>query len=80
MFLQALVSNVHVFCVLQDGFWMANIFNGYNAITLLLVANLAFSGLLVSWVMKFADSIMKVRHHIAFPWKILARATNVLAG
>ena len=28
--------------------------------TWLVVANLAFSGLLVSWVMKFADSIVKV--------------------
>ena len=28
--------------------------------TLMVVANMAFSGLLVSWVMKFADSIMKV--------------------
>ena len=46
---------------LQDGFWMGNIFRGYNAMTLAVVANLAFSGLLVSWVMKFADSIMKVR-------------------
>lgn len=27
----------------------------------MVVANLAFSGLLVSWVMKFADSILKVR-------------------
>ena len=34
---------------------------GYNWVTVLVVANLAFSGLLVSWVMKFADSIMKVR-------------------
>lgn len=40
---------------------MGNIFRGYNVMTLLVVANLAFSGLLVSWVMKFADSIMKVR-------------------
>ena len=32
----------------------------YNGVTWLVVANLAFSGLLVSWVMKFADSIVKV--------------------
>ena len=32
-------------------------------VTLLVVANMAFSGLLVSWVMKFADSIMKVRQY-----------------
>lgn len=36
------------------------LFEGYNGITWLVVANLAFSGLLVSWVMKFADSICKV--------------------
>ncbi|GAB4822763.1 hypothetical protein N2152v2_009809 [Parachlorella kessleri] len=36
------------------------IFEGYTSITWLVVCNLAFSGLLVSWVMKFADSIVKV--------------------
>ena len=46
---------------MQEGLWMSNIFQGYNVVTLMVVANLAFSGLLVSWVMKFADSIMKVR-------------------
>ena len=46
----------------HSGFWMHSMFDGYSTITLLVVANLAFSGLLVSWVMKFADSIMKVRH------------------
>ncbi len=40
--------------------WPSNLFKGYNAVTFLLVANLAFSGLLVSWIMKFADSIVKV--------------------
>ena len=44
----------------QDGLWVSHIFRGYNMVTLLVVANMAFSGLLVSWVMKFADSIMKV--------------------
>jgi solute carrier family 35 (UDP-sugar transporter), member A1/2/3 len=33
---------------------------GYNAVTWLVACNLAFSGLLVSWIMKFADSILKV--------------------
>lgn len=33
---------------------------GYSVATWLVVANLAFSGLLVSWIMKFADSIVKV--------------------
>ena len=44
----------------QEGIWLTNIFHGYNLITFAVVVNLAFSGLLVSWVMKFADSIMKV--------------------
>lgn len=36
------------------------LFRGYSAMTWLVVCNLAFSGLLVSWIMKFADSIVKV--------------------
>ena len=43
-----------------NGRLLPSIFVGYDMVTLLVVANLAFSGLLVSWVMKFADSIMKV--------------------
>ena len=42
------------------GFWLFTLFKGYDWVTVLVVANLAFSGLLVSWVMKFADSILKV--------------------
>jgi len=45
----------------QDGLWVNHVFRGYDMVTLMVVANMAFSGLLVSWVMKFADSIMKVR-------------------
>lgn len=45
----------------SGGVWLTNLVRGYNFVTVLVVANLAFSGLLVSWVMKFADSIMKVR-------------------
>jgi len=45
----------------QDGLWVNHVFRGYDTVTLMVVANMAFSGLLVSWVMKFADSIMKVR-------------------
>ena len=41
--------------------WALRVFEGYDWVTLLVVANLAFSGLLVSWVMKFADSILKAR-------------------
>jgi len=33
---------------------------GYDGVTFLVVLNLAFTGLLVSWIMKFADSIVKV--------------------
>jgi len=42
--------------------WVFTLFRGYDGWTVLVVANLAFSGLLVSWVMKFADSILKVTH------------------
>ena len=33
---------------------------GYDAVTWMVVCNLAFTGLLVSWIMKFADTIVKV--------------------
>ena len=42
------------------GFWLFSVFKGYTATTWLVACNLAFSGLLVSWIMKFADSILKV--------------------
>lgn len=45
---------------------MFTLFEGYDWVTFLVVANLAFSGLLVSWVMKFADSILKVRGFLFF--------------
>lgn len=48
-------------CSTGNGLGFSSIFKGYDIITCMVVANLAFSGLLVSWVMKFADSIMKVR-------------------
>ncbi|PSC76361.1 CMP-sialic acid transporter 1 isoform X1 [Micractinium conductrix] len=44
--------------VAAGGSWA--LLHGYTPVTWLVVANLAFSGLLVSWVMKFADSIVKV--------------------
>ena len=40
---------------------LAHLTAGYSLVTWLVVANLGFTGLLVSWVMKFADSIMKVQ-------------------
>ena len=43
-----------------SGLWLFRLFKGYDWVTVMVVANLAFSGLLVSWVMKFADSILKV--------------------
>ena len=33
---------------------------GYDAVTWMVVCNLAFTGLLVSWIMKYADTIVKV--------------------
>ena len=48
------------------GIWLFTLFKGYDWVTVLVVANLAFSGLLVSWVMKFADSILKVREPACF--------------
>lgn len=33
---------------------------GYDVVTWMVVCNLAFTGLLVSWIMKFADTIVKV--------------------
>ncbi|KAK9832370.1 hypothetical protein WJX74_007893 [Apatococcus lobatus] len=44
----------------HSSLWPRHLFRGYNGVTFLLVANLAFSGLLVSWIMKYADSIVKV--------------------
>lgn len=45
---------------LSGGGGLTNLTAGYSMVTWLVVANLGFTGLLVSWVMKFADSIMKV--------------------
>lgn len=44
----------------SSGPWPMALVRGYSGVTYLVVTNLAFTGLLVSWVMKFADSIMKV--------------------
>lgn len=48
--------------------WVFTLFRGYDGWTVLVVANLAFSGLLVSWVMKFADSILKVTDWFLPDW------------
>ena len=54
-------SELRAYCAgFGGGIWVFRLFKGYDWVTVLVVANLAFSGLLVSWVMKFADSILKV--------------------
>ena len=50
-----------MFAGYQNGFWLIHIVDGYTFVTVLVVFNLACSGLLVSYIMKYADSIMKVR-------------------
>ena len=44
----------------HHGFWLFTMFHNFTGMTWLVVANLAGTGLLVSWVMKYADSIVKV--------------------
>ena len=44
----------------ENGFWLQNGFYGYNLVTWLIVINFSFSGLFVSWLQKFADTIVKV--------------------
>lgn len=42
------------------------LFNGYTASTWFVVLNLGSSGLLVSWLMKYADNIVKVTSLVNF--------------
>ncbi|KAJ6818390.1 CMP-sialic acid transporter 1 [Iris pallida] len=42
------------------GPWWQRLFNGYTITTWLVVLNLGSTGLLVSWLMKYADNIVKV--------------------
>jgi len=44
----------------ENGFWMQSGFHGYSLVTWLIVINFSFSGLFVSWLQKFADTIVKV--------------------
>uniref|UniRef100_A0A5B7BCY4 Putative CMP-sialic acid transporter 1-like isoform X1 n=1 Tax=Davidia involucrata TaxID=16924 RepID=A0A5B7BCY4_DAVIN len=44
----------------EKGPWWQRLFNGYTITTLLVVLNLGSTGLLVSWLMKYADNIVKV--------------------
>ena len=56
-----------VSAALSSGGGLTHLTAGYSLVTWLVVANLGFTGLLVSWVMKFADSIMKVGSHSEMP-------------
>lgn len=44
----------------DKGPWWQRIFNGYTFTTWMVVLNLGSTGLLVSWLMKYADNIVKV--------------------
>ncbi|GAA0142825.1 transporter [Lithospermum erythrorhizon] len=44
----------------EIGPWWQRLFNGYSITTWLVVLNLGSTGLLVSWLMKYADNIVKV--------------------
>ena len=44
----------------SGGNWLFDCTNGFTAITWLIVVNFSFSGLFVSWLQKFADTIVKV--------------------
>ncbi|KAA8516144.1 hypothetical protein F0562_019323 [Nyssa sinensis] len=44
----------------EKGPWWQRLFNGYSITTWLVVFNLGSTGLLVSWLMKYADNIVKV--------------------
>ncbi|KAG9157637.1 hypothetical protein Leryth_014153 [Lithospermum erythrorhizon] len=44
----------------ETGPWWQRLFNGYSITTWLVVLNLGSTGLLVSWLMKYADNIVKV--------------------
>lgn len=44
----------------EYGPWWQRLLGGYTVTTWLVVLNLGSSGLLVSWLMKYADNIVKV--------------------
>ncbi|CAL5383112.1 unnamed protein product [Camellia sinensis] len=46
------------------GPWWQRLFNGYSITTWMVVLNLGSTGLLVSWLMKYADNIVKSIFHI----------------
>lgn len=44
----------------ENGPWWQRLLNGYTITTWMVVLNLGSTGLLVSWLMKYADNIVKV--------------------
>ncbi|XP_021604834.1 CMP-sialic acid transporter 1 isoform X4 [Manihot esculenta] len=44
----------------ENGAWWQHLLNGYGITTWMVVLNLGSTGLLVSWLMKYADNIVKV--------------------
>ncbi|KAF3448668.1 hypothetical protein FNV43_RR09381 [Rhamnella rubrinervis] len=44
----------------ENGPWWQRLFNGYSITTWMVILNLGSTGLLVSWLMKYADNIVKV--------------------
>lgn len=44
----------------EKGPWWQRLLNGYDIMTWMVVLNLGSTGLLVSWLMKYADNIVKV--------------------
>ncbi|KAG5539578.1 hypothetical protein RHGRI_019944 [Rhododendron griersonianum] len=44
----------------ENGPWWQRLLNGYSITTWMVVINLGSTGLLVSWLMKYADNIVKV--------------------
>eukprot|EP00240_Pyramimonas_obovata_P005910 CAMPEP_0118934844 /NCGR_PEP_ID=MMETSP1169-20130426/14276_1 /TAXON_ID=36882 /ORGANISM="Pyramimonas obovata, Strain CCMP722" /LENGTH=337 /DNA_ID=CAMNT_0006877787 /DNA_START=81 /DNA_END=1094 /DNA_ORIENTATION=+ len=44
----------------ENGSWLYSGFHGWNWVTWAIAVNFAFSGLFVSWIMKYADTIVKV--------------------
>ncbi|KAK9141183.1 hypothetical protein Scep_010864 [Stephania cephalantha] len=49
----------------ENGPWWQRLLNGYGLTTWMVVLNLGSTGLLVSWLMKYADNIVKRRREIA---------------
>lgn len=62
----------------EKGPWWQRLFNGYSITTWMVVINLGSTGLLVSWLMKYADNIVKVA--VLFLVKALCYTSPVLHG